>query len=88
MIYMRRCGKRGIRYKKVIGRVKGMSMVLWEMFIYTVGLKQGRLVDGDGQGIDGLLNAWDATSGRTSISWSKAVAEEGTDDEGHAGVLG
>ena len=45
-------------YKKVIKRVKDMSMKLWEVFVSTVVLKHGMLVDGDGQGADGLLTAW------------------------------
>ena len=56
-------------------------MELWEAFIGTVELKHGILADGDGQGVDGLLTAWDATSGRIPILWSKAVAEDGTDDD-------
>eukprot|EP00617_Octactis_speculum_P011918 CAMPEP_0185791350 /NCGR_PEP_ID=MMETSP1174-20130828/158328_1 /TAXON_ID=35687 /ORGANISM="Dictyocha speculum, Strain CCMP1381" /LENGTH=136 /DNA_ID=CAMNT_0028486295 /DNA_START=797 /DNA_END=1205 /DNA_ORIENTATION=+ len=76
-----------------------MSMKLWGAFIGTVELKHGILADGDGEGVDGLLTdvladgdgegvyglltAWDATSGRIPILWSKAVAEDGIDDDGY-----
>ena len=68
-------------YKKASDRMKNMSMKLWEAFIGTVELKNGILADGDEKGVDGLLTAWDATSGRIPILWSKAVAEDGTDDD-------
>lgn len=74
-------------YKKVIERVKGMSMKLWEVFVSTAAVKQGMLVDGDGQGVDGLSTAWDPTSGIIPILWSKVVAEDGIDDEEHVTFL-
>ena len=56
-------------------------MVLWEVFVGTVVLKNRILANGEGQGADGLLTAWDATSGRIPILWTKTAAEEGIDDE-------
>ena len=53
----------------------------YEMFVGTVVLKNGMLANGEGQGADGLLTAWDATSGRIPILWTKTAAEEGIDDE-------
>ena len=60
---------------------KKMSMKLWEVFVDTVVLKNGMLANGEGQGADGFLEAWDATSGRIPILWTKTAAEEGIDDE-------
>ena len=56
-------------------------MKLWEVFVDTVVLNNGMLANGEGQGADGLLTAWDATSGRILILWTKTAAEEGIDDE-------
>ena len=64
-----------------------MSIELWEAFIGTIELKHGILADGDGQSVDGLLTAWDATSGRIPILWSKAVAEDGIDDSDYKAFL-
>ena len=74
-------------YKKASDRMKNMSMKLREAFIGTVELKHGMLADGDGQGVDGLMTAWDATSGRIPILWSKAVAEDGIDDDDYKTFL-
>ena len=54
-------------YLKVKEKLRGISMQLWEIFTDTVVLKNGMLADGEGQGVDGLLTAWDATSGRIPI---------------------
>ena len=56
-------------------------MKLRDVFVGTVVLKNGMLANGEGQGADGLLTAWDATSGRIPILWTKTAAEEGIDDE-------
>ena len=64
-----------------------MSIELWEAFIGTIELKHGILADGDGKGADGLLTAWDATSGRIPILRSKAVAEDGMDDDDYKTFL-
>lgn len=50
-----------------------MSMKLWGLFVGTLVLKHGMLVDAEGQGADGLLTAWDATSGRIPILWLKTA---------------
>mmetsp|Transcript_33032 Transcript_33032/g.44739 ORF Transcript_33032/g.44739 Transcript_33032/m.44739 type:complete len:98 (+) Transcript_33032:636-929(+) len=42
----------------------------------TVMLEGDVLVDGEGQGTDELLTAWDAKSGR--ILWTNTAAEKGT----------
>ena len=50
-------------------------------------LKHGTLVDGDGEGVDRLLTELDATSGRLFILWSKAVVEDGIDDDDYKTFL-
>ena len=45
------------------------------------------MADGDAQSVDRLLTAWDATSGRIHILWSKAVAEDGIDDDDYKTFL-
>ena len=65
-----------------------MSIKLWDVFVGTVVLKNGMLANGEGQGADGLLAAWDATSGRIPILWTKTAAEEGIDDEEYKNFLG
>ena len=74
-------------YLKVKEKLRGISMKLWEVFTDTVVLKNGMLADGEGQGADGLLTAWDATSGRIPILWTKTAAEEGIDDEEYTKFL-
>ena len=64
-------------YKKISDRIRNMQMELWEALISTVERKHGILADGDDKSLDGFLTAWDATSGRIPILWSKAVAEDG-----------
>ena len=68
-------------YLKVKEKLRGISMKLWEVFTDALVLKNGMLADGEGQGVDGFLTAWDATSGRIHVFWTKTVAEEGIDDE-------
>ena len=63
--YMCRCpndlyGKiRTALYLKVKEKLRGMSIKLWDVFVGTVVLKNGMLANGEGQGADGLLTAWD-----------------------------
>ena len=91
--YMCRCpndlyGKiRTVWYLKVKEKLRGMSIKLWDVFVGTVVLKNGMLANGEGQGADGLLTAWDATSGRIPILWTKTAAEEGIDDEAYKRFL-
>ena len=74
-------------YLKVKEKLRGISMKLWEVFTDTVVLKNGMLADGAGQGADELMAAWDATSGRIPILWTKTAAEEGIDDEAYKRLL-
>ena len=91
--YMCRCpndlyGKiRTAWYLKVKEKLRSMSIKLWDVFVGTVVLKNGMLANGEGQGADGLLTAWDATSGRIPILWTKTAAEEGIDDEAYKRFL-
>ena len=58
------------------------------MFVDKVVLKNGILANGEGKGSDGLLAAWDATSGRIHILWTKTAAVERIDDEEYKKFLG
>lgn len=62
-------------------------MKLWEVFVDTVVLKHGMLVDGERQGTDGSLTARDVISGRIPILWTKTVTEEGIGDRDYRKLL-